>query len=290
MTNPYTPSSAIDFIEHFEANNLNATNPFYYEPASGTNPATINFGYGINLTAAENAALAGNSTVKTDLIAWLSTNGIAADSTNVAGVAWSSFSTTSLTANGNGSSIASSLNGNLAPGDYTSAANNITTNYVNTIVVDGLTANIPNFAGLPTTTQWAFEAMYYNGSATLGPITYGAANSYSPGNGQLAVIAEQLAFNANASTNPNLPGAEERYLGSALLAMGVIPTYDTVNGSANVITNVNASGANTSDVVKFLQDVLNPSNILEAAAYQRRHTWPSGAVLQPRATTTYSLS
>ena len=100
--------------------------------------------------------------------------------------------------------------------------------------------------------------MYYNGPGTLGTsgsVTYTAANNYIAGNGSLAIIAEQLAFSANAQTNANESGLEERYLGSALLAMGVIPTYN----SQNVITSVDAGGANTQDVVDFLEAaVANP--------------------------------
>ena len=52
----YTPSSLVDFITHFESGELDSENPFYYESST----TTINFGYGLNLTAAEDAALNGN--------------------------------------------------------------------------------------------------------------------------------------------------------------------------------------------------------------------------------------
>ena len=63
----FTPTSVADFVLHFESNNLNGSSPFYYEPTTDT----INFGYGINLSGAEDAALNGNSTLKNDIIEWL---------------------------------------------------------------------------------------------------------------------------------------------------------------------------------------------------------------------------
>lgn len=100
----FTPSSLLDFVTYFESNNLDPENPFYYEASS----ATINFGYGINLTSAEQLAISGNSTLKNDLIAWFAANNIAADQNSVAGVSWSSFSTASLSAGG-GATVADTL-------------------------------------------------------------------------------------------------------------------------------------------------------------------------------------
>ncbi len=44
----FTPTSVQSYISHFE-NKFNGISPFYYE----TKTNTINFGYGLNLTAAE---------------------------------------------------------------------------------------------------------------------------------------------------------------------------------------------------------------------------------------------
>jgi hypothetical protein len=117
---------------------------------------------------------------------------------------------------------------------------------------DNTQAFVPNLGSLPTTTQWALESMYYNGPGTLGgrnsdSITYKAARR-----GDLVTIAEQIAFNSS-NADSGQPGLEERYLGSAMLALGVIPTF---NGF-NQITSVDASGAQLSDIQNFMSQVLS---------------------------------
>ena len=118
MTQPYTPSSAIDFIEHFEANKftIDPTSPFYYEPANGSVPASINFGYGLNLTAA-----ASNPTLQSDINAWFAQYNIF-----LTPAQWASFSTPS-------SILASSLNATQNQFYYDSASNAVYFGYGNNL-------------------------------------------------------------------------------------------------------------------------------------------------------------
>jgi hypothetical protein len=275
----FTPQTLLNYITHFEAGNFKSTSPFYYESST----KTINFGYGINLTAVENAALAGNTTIKSNLIAWLETQDIPVDIANdtIAGIAWSQFSSANLVMNGNGSALAASLNQALPSGDYTTAAESVTSSYVNAIVIPDVTAQVPNLNSLPITTQWALEDAYYHSPALLGipaslSITFSDAR-----NDNLVGVAEQLAFNAIAASkvNPNQSGLEERLLGDAMLALGVVPTF---NGS-NQIVNVNPLGTEPSgqvtNIANFLSAVLNPNNSLGSGgqlAQSYVDAWGSG--------------
>ena len=251
----FTPTSAADFTQHFEANNLNAAAPFYYELSTNT----VNFGYGINLTAAEDAFLNGNPTLRGELITWLSTNGIPADSTSVAGVSWASLSTASLTTdgkpNGTGATNASTMNNSLPAGNYSQAAMNVFNSYFSAVVAPELTVKVPNLLSLPSTTQWALESMFYDHSTLLGKLTYTAAKA-----GNLAGIAEQLAFNASPVVSGS-SGLEERFLGCAMLALGFLPTFDGANQITQLTSDANVKNQ-ANNVAQFIYDVLNPNNLL----------------------------
>ena len=255
----FTPTDVASVIGHFEGKPSPLYNPFYYE----TSTTTINFGYGSNLTAAENGALHGNSVLKDDYTSWLSHEGV-----TLTDAQWLSFSTHSLAENKNGDSIAATLNASLPSQDWTAAASYLADNYVNTIVVPEVEKNIPGLLSLPMLTQIAIENVDYDNSTLLGPLIYSAANS-----SDLIGIAEQLGFNAEAA-HSNQSGLEERFLTSALLAIQVVPTLN----QANVVTSVNSSAAATSDVVGFLDDVLSKNTLghggVSASAYVK--AWGSG--------------
>jgi hypothetical protein len=248
MSSPFTPQTLLSFITYFE-NSVTSSNLFYYE--STTN--TINFGYGINLTSAENAALGGNSTTKDDLNSWLSQNGITLTATQ-----WQSFATGTLTST-NGPGVASNLSTSYSSLNAPNVALSVTNSFVNGIVTPGVAANVTNLTSLPITTQWALESMYYNGPGTLGPTSYGDA-----GAGNLAGLAEQLAFNSSAAVSGS-SGLEERYLGAALWALGIEPTFEGTE--SNQITGASFTSAepppNQAQVIaQFLYDTLNPGNTL----------------------------
>lgn len=237
-TGNFTPTDVASMIAHFEnfANPL--TSPFYYEESTNT----INFGYGSNLTGAEDAD---NSTLKTDYSAWLKANGI-----SLSNAQWASFSQSTLTP-GNGPGIAAALNAALSPQDWTGAASSVADSYVNTFVVPPLESNIPGLLSRPTTEQVALENIYYDHSTLLGPSTYSDANA-----GDQVGVAEEIGFNASPALSGQA-GLEERFLGSALLSIGAVPTYNP----SNIIISVDATGANKSNIIGFLNDILTPNEL-----------------------------
>ncbi len=122
-------------------------------------------------------------------------------------------------------------------------------NYLNHTVIPGLEGHITNFGTLPDLTQAALENVYYDHSTLLGPTTYGYAND-----DDLVGVAEELAFNADntASDQTNSPGLERRFLADGFLALNV---DTTINGS-NLISAVDTTGADATDVSHFLDEIL----------------------------------
>jgi hypothetical protein len=267
MAGSFTPTDFASMIAHFEGKSSPLNSPFYYEE----NTNTINFGFGSNLTAAENSALSNKSTLKNDYNSWLIANGI-----SLTEAQWESLSSkTGALTKQNGLQVAASLNASLASKNWYDVAASVADSYANSIVSDELKKNIANILSLPSTAQIALENIDYDHSSLLGPIVFNAAVSEN-----LPVLAEQLAFNADNALSvgkrPKQSGLEERFLGDGLLALGMIPTYD----SANVITNVAPDLANVSDVVQFLKDILVGTNTiggggLSAEAYVK--TWGTNA-------------
>ncbi|MCP3447326.1 calcium-binding protein [Bradyrhizobium sp. CCGUVB14] len=268
----FTPASTHDYIAHFEGGTLNPTTPFYYEPASGDVPATINFGYGLNLTSAEKAAIDGDTTLKDSINDWFSAHGITVTETQ-----WESFATVNSS---NGTTIESSLNSGLPldglgnPQDWTSTANDMLDSFVDTYVVPTLLIKVPNLSELPSSTQGALIDMYYHSPSLLGDGTYGAARS-----SDLVGIANELAYATQKTPDSTHPGLEQRYLGDALLALGIVPTFD----GNNKIVSLDASGADVDDVEQFLSGTLDPTNMLGSgniSAQDYISLWGSSSVSQ----------
>jgi hypothetical protein len=150
-------------------------------------------------------------------------------------------------------------------------------NYYNGVVIE-LKSHVPNLLSLPDTLQAALEDMYYHHSTLLGPITYGAANNPTPSN--LAKVAEQLAFNADAAPDTNQPGLENRYLADAMLALGMIPSFN----AHNQIIGLDTSGANLQSIQAFLSATLPTNNTLGSQGVSAQtyvNSWGTDSVETP---------
>ncbi|MGN6234132.1 MAG: hypothetical protein ACTHNZ_23580 [Trinickia sp.] len=225
-----TLSSLSEFTGHFENSDFASRgfkDPFYYEKST----KTINFGYGINLTAA-----AKNPHVRQIVDAQLKAQGI-----HITERQWESIG--KISSNADPRQVIGDLLHALPANDshnWKSAAAAVMDTFYAKIVEPELVKKVPNLDSLPVGAQWALKDLYYNSPKLWGPKIEKAARD-----GDLVGIANELAFDTTRHSAGT--GAELRSLGRATLALGGIPTY----APDNTLTKVDWSGSSPSDLWQF---------------------------------------